>query len=284
MKGFFLFLFLFFVFPNYSFGLDKPILYESDPYKFNVARAPKEQRNEEYIKFLEVSLKIHVKGASGSGTICYYNDKTGVAYVLSCGHLWSGNKDYDENLELPKAKVVSWYKNSKKLDQPEIFEADVLFWSNERGYDVSLLKFKPNWKTNFIPIDTSYSIKKGEILNSMGCDGGSEVARYEVKFIGTYDMDINTKKNSPRPGRSGGGLITDCGKLVGVCWGTSDVSSGNGTGYFTPASSIKKVFVKNKHGWLLNFLGFRLIPIIDIENPSFKYKPEFIPCPILGNQ
>jgi hypothetical protein len=257
----------------------KPILYESGSPVLLAAQGPKEQRDERYIKLLEMSLKIHAGNSSGSGTICDYDEISGFAYVISCGHLWSGNMDYKEEYERPKAKVISWYKGKGKLTTPESFEAEVLFWSNERGYDVSLLRFKPNWCPEFAPIDKKMVIAPMTILNSMGCDGGREVARYEVVFKEMRYPDIITAMNSPRPGRSGGGLLTDNGRLVGVCWGTSDISSGEGIGYFTPVSSIEKVFERNGHGWLLRDRGFRTIPIVDRENSSNIYDSDFVPIP-----
>lgn len=266
--------------PAAAFGNEtpkKPIFYESQPFK---ALVPNEQRDEKFARLLGVSLKIHVNGASGSGTICHYDESSGFAHVISCGHLWSGNMDYDpKSKDRPTARVITWYKNSIKLDDPETFDAEVLFWSNDRGYDVSLLRFKPDWSPGFAPIDESFVLKKGLALNSMGCDGGTEVARYEVVFDEMRNPDIITQKNSPRPGRSGGGLITDSVKVVGVCWGTSDISSGNGIGYFTPTSSIKKVFERNNHGWLLKLLKFRLIPIMDHDSGESIQDKSFIPFP-----
>ena len=282
MKGFYYGLFLLLALPSsQSLGSEipvKPILQEFGHWSL-VASAPNEQRDEKYIGLLGISLKIHVNGASGSGTICHYDESSGVAHVISCGHLWSGNMKYTHGSILPRAKVTTWYKNGKKLNSSESFEAEVLFWSNDRGYDVSLLRFKPDWVPEFAPIDGSFRLERGTVLNSMGCDGGHEVARYEVEFHKISDMDIITNKNSPRPGRSGGGLVTDCGRIVGVCWGTSDIHSGNGIGYFTPVSSIKKVFCENQHGWLLDVVGFRHIPILDRDAPGSTYDPDYVPHP-----
>lgn len=269
-----------FLFSNSAFPSEKPIFYESEaePPCFLVLE---EQRDARFSKFLSISLKISVKGASGSGTICHYDEDTGLAHVISCGHLWSGNMEHDPTAKrLPEANVIVWHKNSVRLESPETFPAEVLFWSNDRGYDVSLLRFKPDWKPEFAKIDKNFLLKKGMSLNSMGCDGGREVARYEVVFERTNGTDIITSKNSPRPGRSGGGLLNEQGNLVGVCWGTSDVSSGNGIGYFTPASAIKKVFYRNGYGWLLELFEFKIIPIIDRDNPRAKYNAEFIPHPV----
>jgi hypothetical protein len=256
-----------------------PILKESAT-QVNIL-IPKEQRDEKYIRFLSASVKIVVNGAAGSGTICYFDPSSGWAYVLSCGHLWSGDEDYnEENKE--KAKVIIWYQNDHKLIEPKSYEAEVLFWSNKRGFDSSLVRFKPDWVPNYFPIALRFSPKKDQILNSLGCDGGKEVARYEVKFLEHNNLDLITKLNSPRPGRSGGGLITDEGEIVGICWGTSDVS-GDGFGYFTPIDSIKSILTKNKHEWILNRKQVYLIPIYDWQNPNKKYDRNYIPVPIFLN-
>lgn len=259
---------------------ERPILKELNPVPYSLSSL-NEQRDDRYAKLLGMSVKIHVDGASGSGTICHYDRDSGTAHIISCGHLWSGNMKYDPgNRTRPKAKIVTWRKNSDKLSKPEVFDAEVLFWSNDRGYDVSLLRFKPDWVPEFAPIDEKFRFEEGMILNSMGCDGGNEVARYEVVFVKNNKIDIITERNSPRPGRSGGGLINEHGRLVGVCWGTSDVSSGNGIGYFTPVRAIKKIFNDNSHGWLLE-VGSVTIPIVDRDNPERTYPSDFLPVPSL---
>jgi hypothetical protein len=260
---------------GYSHSPVDPIIKEST---ILVNVSPLEQRDEKYIKFLSSSLKIFVDGSAGSGTICYYDEESNFAYVISCGHIWSGNKNYDPK-NTQKAKVITWYHNNIKLIEPKSYTAEVLFYSNDRGYDSSLLRFKPDWKPNYFPIAKEFKGKKGMILNSLGCDGGREVARYEVRYSEDRPPDIITELNSPRPGRSGGGLITDEGELVGICWGTSDIS-GTGIGYFTPISSIKKVFIKNKHDWLLSISReLEKIKIYDWDNPRKKYDNSFIPMP-----
>ena len=55
---------------------------------------PKEQRDEKYSKFLSASVKLSVNGSAGSGTIIHYDPSSEWAYVISCGHLWEGNKGY----------------------------------------------------------------------------------------------------------------------------------------------------------------------------------------------
>jgi len=241
---------------------------------------PKEQRDEKYAKFLSASVKISVNGSAGSGTIVYYDPSSEWTYVLSCGHLWEGNKHYSSGLK-ETAKVTVWYKNGVKLPEPKTFDAEVLFWSNDRGYDSSLVRFKCDWIPDYFPISSEFNLKKGDVLNSMGCDGGREVARYEVRFVEKKSLDIITELNSPRPGRSGGGLVTNEGKLVGICWGTSDIS-GKGIGYFTPVSSIEAIFSKNSHVWIIGARrNTEIIPIRDWDSPGAKYEDNFIPLPFM---
>jgi len=260
-----------------------PVLRNSKPINVSNSQAPKEERDEKFKVFLLSSVKISVNGGSGSGTICYYEPEEGWAYVISCGHLWDGNKSYKELLKnKEKAKIITWYPGSSRIDEPKSYEAEVLFYSNTRGRDCSCLRFKPDWNPNCFPIASlDHKINKGDKLNSLGCDGGREVARYEVEFLEKRGEDLITIKNSPRPGRSGGGLLTNSGWHVGVCWGTSDVVTGSGIGYFTPLESIHKVFIDNGHEWILllgEFSG-RNIPVFDWSEPSKKYDFNYIPIP-----
>lgn len=253
-----------------------PILKESTAL---VNLVPVEQRDARYIRFLSASVKLFVKGASGSGTICYHDPDSNWAYVISCGHLWDGNMTYSPNNQ-EKVNIITWYHNEKPLEEPKVYEGEALFWCNHRGYDASLVRFKPDWTPNYFPIASKFEAKNGYVLNSMGCDGGREVARYEVKFKEMTSLDLITYQNSPRPGRSGGGLITNDGKLVGVCWGTSDIHSGNGIGYFTPIVSIRKVFIDNKHEWILKINSdLDKIRIYDWDNPGKLYTKDYIPTP-----
>jgi hypothetical protein len=240
---------------------------------------PQEQRDEKYIKLLQVSVKISVSGAAGSGTMCHFDESSGWIYVVSCGHLWNGNKSYDPS-NLEKARITVWYQNGLKLNNPKTYEAEALFWSNDRGYDVSLLRFKADWIPEYAPFARHFHEEKGQMLNSMGCDGGGEVARYEVQFLEMSGKDLTAVKNSPRPGRSGGGLINNEGRIVGVCWGSSDITTGDGVGYFTSLNSIEKVFSKNGHAWLMNIRkDLELIPIKDWTGSGQKYDRHYVPVP-----
>lgn len=251
--------------------------------------APIEQRDASVRKWLAPSVKIgNRRGESGSGTIVYYDPKDNTAYVQSCGHLWNGNLSGEEaKSKIVKCDIIIWYQNSNKLPQTKTYEATVLYYCNNRGQDSSLVKFNPDWVPEYFPIaPENYPINQGMQLHSVGCDGAREVAHYEVTVVGMQAargsyQDLITRNNSPRPGRSGGGLMSDEGFYVGICWGTSD-KTGNGIGLFTPLSTIRNQNKNNGYAWLNEAKQtpppYR-IPIIDRNGPQGKYPPDYIPTP-----
>lgn len=264
-----------------------PLVYDSNPYTASERYyAPVEQRGPEFRRYLAPSLKIRVSGASGSGTIVYFDESTGWAYVASCGHLWSGSRSAQELRRRPvSAKVITWYHNEKKLSSPKEYPAEVLFWSNKRGYDSSCLRFRPDWVPDYFPIaGKDYKMNAGDRLHSVGCDGGREVAHYDVEFVEYRGGDLITKRNSPRPGRSGGGLLSSDGWYVATCWGTSSFDGG-GIGYFTPLSAIYSIFSDNGYDWLLEVGQGSIaqrIPIRDWMSPKRDFERDYIPIP--GNR
>lgn len=260
-------------------------LVEDDPFAVSTEVAPDEQRGQKYAKWLSKGVKISVRGASGSGTIIYYDKDTGWAYVQSCGHLWNGNMSAKEGKRKNEtAKIITWYHNEEKLSDTREYDAEVLFYSNHNNPDISLLRFKPDWAPKFFPIaPKNYDIRRGDGAHSIGCDGGREVAHYDVKIVGERDgswRDLVTVNNSPRPGRSGGGLISKDGYYIGICWGTS-AFDGSGNGYFTPLGEIHRIMQREGYGWLLNVTSSlaREIPIVDRNNPQGRYPENYIAVP-----
>jgi hypothetical protein len=270
-----------------SVGIGDPYVIDNMPlvrdsaYEAVYNAEPIEQRDSQFQRWLAVGMKISVKGASGSGTIVYFDDSTNYAYVQSCGHLWTGKMTAEEGKKKQlKCKVTTWYWNDLKLTEPRTYDAEVLYYNNVRGQDVSLVRFRPDWRPDYIPIaPQDFQFTSGMRLHSVGCDLGKEVAHYDVQFIQIKDGDIVTTENSPRPGRSGGGLMTD-NMYVGICWGTSSYS-GDGVGFFTPLKTLRDHNKQNGFEWL-NDAGYSLarqIPIKDHDNPSRRFPPDYVPLP-----
>lgn len=279
-----------------------PIVEDHPCAHLGTKQTPIEDRGPEVRQYLAASLKISVTMGSGSGTIVYYNPTDGYAYVQSCGHLWRGTMSPDNgSRRATRCKLTAWYHNQEKLPTEKTYDAEVLWYSNDRGQDSSLSRFKPDWQPEFFPVaPDDYPLPAGTHLHSCGCDGGKEVAHYDVEVVGerpavSHDFDrfsltwiarnlewddLVTKGNSPRPGRSGGGLMTTDGYYVGICWGTSD-KSGNGIGLFTPLKTIRSMNQQNGYDWLNKVQHglARKIPIIDHNNRQGEYRKDYIPLP-----
>ena len=247
---------------------------------------PIPRRGIEFRKYLAPSVKIGVNGASGSGTIIHYDVLTKLAYVATCGHLWQqGIMNVDEGKKRNmKCKVIVWYHNDQKLDSPRSYEANVIFYSYVNGQDTGLITFSPDWEPNYFPIGPSkYIYNENQHAHSVGCDAGTEVVHYDVKMIGIEGDDLVTNENSPRPGRSGGGLMNDDGQYIGTCWGTQ-YRDGTGKGYFTPLSVIHKFWKKqNGYAFLLDQKtasnSAKQIKINDRSGRKEEFKPEYILLP-----
>jgi len=263
-----------------------PLVHDhDDPYAY-LAKGylPIEQRGDEYKKWLSAGVKINVSGASGSGTIIYYSEVDGYAYIQSCGHLWDGNMTAEEGkVRMTTCRITTWYHNDNKLTSPKNYPADVIYYSNSQGRDCSLLRFKPDWIPEYFPIaPEDFEFPENTRFHSIGCDSGGEIAHYDVRYVGMRGNtwpDLITTENSPRPGRSGGGLLSDS-FYVGICWGTS-AFDGGGNGFFTPLKTIREYNKMNGFGWL-NEVGYSLarhIPIVDRNNPQNKYPKDYIPLP-----
>ncbi len=261
--------------------LDNMPLVQNPQVNYQGGLAPVEERGPEYRKWLAASVKIRVSGASGSGTIVYYDRTKNKAYVASCGHLRSGSQSFQEGRGRA-CKVETWYHNDKKLSESKIYDAEVLFWSNHPGPDTSLIVFTPDWEPNYFPIaPLDHQIPVGKRVHSCGSDGGRESAHYDVEIVGIQGKNLVTEYTSPRPGRSGGGLM-DERYYSATCWGTSDYD-GSGIGYFTPLSGIHSYWSANGHSWLLNISPSgglaQELPIVDHNNPQGRYPKDYIVVP-----
>ena len=265
---------------NNAFG--KPVL--ELPYHNVPLTAPGwEERGPEFRKWLAPSVRI----GGGSGTMVYYDPKTGWMYVISCGHLFDRGRKSSEDYEKTGAKktIEIFYQNNKKLNMVRKYEAEVIahVWgdNNSSVFDVSLMRFKPDWKDPWcLPIaPVNFKYERGKYYHSCGCDGRSEVAHYLVQFVEERDngtiTEVVTEKNGPRGGRSGGGVFTDDGQLIGIC-----SRGGGGYGYWTSLNQIHKFLKEEGFDFIIGTsAAARLIPIVDTDRPDQKFPSDYIPIP-----
>jgi hypothetical protein len=242
---------------------------------------PIEIRDQSVYRWLSCECRIENPSAHcyGSGTLCYYDRSKNIGYIITCAHLFNGGEK--------TVQIDFWHKNGQKLPDKQRFTADVIGYDSRE--DVAFLKFTPDWVPNewfpIAPINTN--VEKGQHLWSAGCDGAREVAAYNVKAVGMEgsgsETFLITRENSPRHGRSGGGLMNDDGWYVGICVRSSDAVHGTGTGLFVPLSRIYPVAKKFNVEFLLTCgkacNQIQVIPIVDRVEPQGQYPKDYIPVP-----
>jgi len=268
--------------PTFANPPTQPVLYMS--YYQTAQREGWEERGEEWIHWLAPSVRI----GGGSGTICYFDPETKWAYVITCGHLFGGTGrwTYEDAKRQPRSTTVEvFYHNEKKLDEVRKYKAEVLCYERfyQGNWDVGLIRFKADWDIEwYLPIGPKdIKLEKGKMYHSLGCDGRSEVAHYLVEYIEEQDTSgsvtqIKTQKNSPRGGRSGGGVFTDEGELIFIC-----SRSGNGYGYWTSLNQIHKLLEREKEFTYLLHVprpwDILNLPVFDLNGKQRPVPKAYVP-------
>lgn len=166
---------------------------------------------------LAATVRIRVAGKStedgkylqdvGTGTIVH--SVTGQAIVLTCAHLFL-------NIAVKEAVVeVEIFENGKPVTYP------ARLVGGDHDADLALLRIRTTKVFPASPINTVIPDPKvGQQLMSFGCNDGDDPTRLETKLvdINRYDGPPNFVCSvDPISGRSGGGLFSVDGSLMGVC-------------------------------------------------------------------
>jgi thioredoxin len=157
------------------------------------------------------TVRIRVKDPSGddvgTGTIIHNAD--GRSLVLTCGHLF---KNWDEKQS--RLQIEVFEKGTGRVILGRKLAADL-------AADVALISIpsdKPLPSCTLAARGTRPT--KGTPLVSVGCNGGAPptVERHKVVALNRYTGPDNLECTGiPVRGRSGGGLFTQTGEIVGVC-------------------------------------------------------------------
>lgn len=157
-----------------------------------------------------VRLKVEdPKGISfATGTVIH--SQNGECLVLTCGHVFrdargTGTITGDLGFEGSQLKTYPG-----KLVTYDAGPRDIGLVIIETGYDIPAVTLAP----------PSFPIQRGDQVFTLGCDHGQDatIRRTRIKNQALYDQakkyDIYGR---PVDGRSGGGLFTAGGQLIGVC-------------------------------------------------------------------
>ena len=160
--------------------------------------------------YLKVTARIHVQDPEGAnvGTGTVIESRPGMTLVLTCGHIFRNiNKAKDIEVELFAS------------GRPQKFRGRYLAHNAEA--DIGLLTIPtPEAVPAARVAPATYGVTTGEKLVSVGCGGGKDpsIERIQVTALNRYLGPDNLECSGiPQQGRSGGGLFTTTGLVVGVC-------------------------------------------------------------------
>ena len=162
---------------------------------------------------LEATVRIKVEDPKGfsyaTGTVVHSHQNESL--VVTCGHV------FRESRGTGTISCEYGFADS----QISVASGELIFYDAE-ARDIALLVMKTNGD-NITPVEIASkqtSIEKGTDAFSIGCDHGESptIRDTRIKNRAAYDGAIKYDiYGRPVDGRSGGGLFTDDGRLIGVC-------------------------------------------------------------------
>ena len=188
------------------------------------------------IPWLQATVRIRVESPNGHdwGTGTIIDARGGDALILTCGHIFRDSKGLGR-IE------VDIYCGNMPQKVPGVclkYDADQL--------DLALIKIAPQFNVDVIPIaPPNIELYNGMTLISTGCDNGANptIREHHVQSLSKIAPYVGAPfhyiqvDNAPVQGRSGGGIFTENGLLVGVCVAGHP---GDNEGLFVPASVIRQ--------------------------------------------
>lgn len=188
--------------------------------------------------YLSASVRIYVNDPTGlsTGTGTIIDTRSGEALFLTCGHIFRESKGKGP------VELDLFLENGTVKVQGECIDYDDL------ENDLAFVKFAvpPNTFIRAIPLASRDTLQVGQNLISVGCDGGANPTIRQHNIISLdrcstpshyrYPFHYIQVSGAPTKGRSGGGLFSTDGYLVGVC-NTGDPNSNDG--HFVPLSVVR---------------------------------------------
>jgi hypothetical protein len=152
-----------------------------------------------------------------SGTIIHVQD--GFALGLGCGHVLS-----ETGGQIAPQIITYAVRDDGKVVERERSKGQILRY--DTATDLSLLSFRLSKNPpSPVKLTASEYVKPGEHVFAVGCSEvhAPSVYRGKITAVNRYVHDLDVCMNDrPRQGRSGGGLFTSAGELLGVCEAADD--------------------------------------------------------------
>jgi thiol-disulfide isomerase/thioredoxin len=161
-------------------------------------------------RLLAASVRLRIKDgngqSTGSGTIVDARD--GEALILTCGHVF---REFKESQQV----LVDLFGASA----PKGIPGKLVCYDLKT--DVGLVRVQGSYPFAAAPVaPAGYRCRTGDVVKSVGCDSGDDatVRQTKVVSIDRYNHGPNLQVAfEPVQGRSGGGLFSREGYVIGVC-------------------------------------------------------------------
>lgn len=168
--------------------------------------------------------------SEGTGTGTIIDCRSGHALVLTCGHLFKE------------------YKRGDKIRVEVFTDRGILvlpgrYVNHDEDRDLGLISLTVNEPVEVSPVaGREFRLQKGMPITTAGCSHGDDpsiqtgVITNLNRFLGTPNIEVSAV---PVQGRSGGGLFSQDGKLLGVCFAANPDDQ---EGLFTSLEAIHDYF------------------------------------------
>ncbi len=168
--------------------------------------------------------------SSGTGTGTIIDCRAGHALVLTCGHLF---KEFRRGDEI-KVEIFT---------EKGVMVVPGRYINHDEDRDLGLISLTVNGPVETTPVaGREYRLQKGMPITTVGCSHCADptiqtgVITNLNRFLGTPNIEVSAV---PVQGRSGGGLFSQDGKLLGVC---SAANIEDQEGLFTSLEAIHDYF------------------------------------------
>ena len=227
------------MFPRWGQAAQEPIIRGQSP------ELPGDRRGQELAAVATVRVTVEGTTAdeglkvreTGTGTIIH--SAAGESVILTCSHFFQG-------LDVKSTRTTVEAFTGGEAQQ---FPAQVIM-GNHR-LDLAILKIQPGRILPAISLAEEVpELTAGEELVSFGCDAGAEPSKLSVTLVDQdrYDGPGNLIcSKAPASGRSGGGLYTAAGQLVGIC---SCANRNLAEGLYMSRGAVAELLSNERLSWL----------------------------------
>jgi hypothetical protein len=166
------------------------------------------------------SVRLRIEDSTGSscGTGTIVDARQGEALILTCGHIFRDSQE--------KGRVAA--EGTKRRIAVDLFgpvpaeniPGRLICFDESR--DVGLLSIRVPGPVTVVRVaPPGYRVSRGDRVINVGCNNGeTPTVRHATvasldRYLGPPNVEVT---GQPLPGRSGGGLFTESGLLIGVCF------------------------------------------------------------------